>query len=54
MSATRAQLDASLLQLLHQRVDACFVQAEARLGRSFPRPQIHCNMRGRAPAINRD
>lgn len=48
MSATRAQLDASLLQLLHQRVDACFVQAEARLGRSFPRPQIHCNMRGRA------
>ena len=48
MSATRSQLDASLLQLLHQRVDACFVQAEARLGRSFPRPQIHCNMRGRA------
>ncbi|MBV7596477.1 SprT protein [Aeromonas encheleia] len=33
---------------LSARVEACFVQAEARLGRSFPRPRIHLNMRGRA------
>lgn len=44
MSATPAQLVA----LLQQRVEACFVQAEARLGRTFPRPRIYCNMRGRA------
>lgn len=34
--------------LLTERVDACFSQAEARLGRSFPRPCIYLNMRGRA------
>ncbi|MGY3902218.1 SprT family zinc-dependent metalloprotease [Aeromonas lusitana] len=34
--------------LLAARVDACFSQAEARLGRAFPRPRIYLNMRGRA------
>ncbi|HDX9011743.1 TPA: SprT-like domain-containing protein, partial [Aeromonas dhakensis] len=48
MSATATRLDPALHEQLLTRVDACFVQAEARLGRSFPRPQVHCNMRGRA------
>ncbi len=33
---------------LSERVDACFALAEARLGRPFPRPQIRCDLRGRA------
>lgn len=37
-----------MLQILTERVDACFHQAEQRLGRTFARPRIHCNMRGRA------
>ncbi|MEL3927301.1 SprT family zinc-dependent metalloprotease [Aeromonas enteropelogenes] len=41
-------MSAQLEPLLHQHIDACFSQAEARLGRTFPRPRIHCNMRGRA------
>ncbi len=48
MSATPTRLDPALHQQLLARVDACFAQAEARLGRTFPRPQVHCNMRGRA------
>ena len=44
MSTTPAQLESLLLQ----RVEACFVQAEARLGRTFTRPRVYCNMRGRA------
>ncbi len=31
---------------------ACFVQAETRLGRTFPRPQVHCNMRGRGRRVS--
>lgn len=38
---------------LTERVEACFLQAEARLGRRFPRPQIHLNMRGRAAGAAR-
>ncbi|WP_172956325.1 SprT family zinc-dependent metalloprotease [Aeromonas sobria] len=44
MNATPAQL----VSQLQQRVEACFVQAEARLDRTFARPRIYCNMRGRA------
>ncbi|BBS18055.1 SprT family zinc-dependent metalloprotease [Aeromonas caviae] len=48
MPATATRLDPALIETLLARVDACFVQAETRLGRTFPRPQVHCNMRGRA------
>ena len=48
MPATATRLDPALIETLLARVEACFVQAETRLGRTFPRPQVHCNMRGRA------
>lgn len=48
MSTTATRLDPALHEQLLARVDACFAQAEARLGRPFPRPRIHLNMRGRA------
>lgn len=41
MSVTATRLDPALYQQLLARVDACFVQAETRLGRPFPRPQVH-------------
>lgn len=40
-------------QTLTERVHLCFSQAEQKLGRAFPRPQIHCNMRGRAAGAAR-
>ncbi|WP_144431326.1 SprT family zinc-dependent metalloprotease [Aeromonas schubertii] len=39
--------------LITARVDACFAQAEARLGRTFPRPLVRCDLRGRAAGTAR-
>ncbi|PJG59493.1 SprT family zinc-dependent metalloprotease [Aeromonas cavernicola] len=49
MPSLSSQLESQLVQ----RVDACFVQAQARLGRTFARPKIYCNMRGRAAGAAR-
>ncbi|MGL5037794.1 MAG: SprT family zinc-dependent metalloprotease [Aeromonas sp.] len=41
-------ISAELESLLLARVEACFAHAEAHLGRTFARPPVHCNIRGRA------
>ncbi|MGL5286794.1 MAG: SprT family zinc-dependent metalloprotease [Aeromonas sp.] len=39
--------------LMTERVDACLTLAEQKLGRTFPRPRIRCDLRGRAAGTAR-
>lgn len=46
-------MNATMHSLITARVDACFAQAEDRLGRTFPRPLVRCDLRGRAAGTAR-